>query len=105
LLHSDSFATFFWPREGVSYQKLQTIHAKMINVSRTERDDTVFLIPLTVSQATTQPVVPQRKSTASTNSSSRKKANKPDSGNVHHPLKKIKLTHRAGETTDDQMEE
>lgn len=27
------FATFFWPREGVSYQKLQAIHAKMINVS------------------------------------------------------------------------
>ncbi|KAJ9104922.1 hypothetical protein QFC19_003717 [Naganishia cerealis] len=80
------FATFFWPREGVSYQKLQAIHAKMINASG-------------------QVAPPPRKSAAGSGSTSRKKAVKQESQSSHHPLKKIKLTHRAGEHTDDQMEE
>jgi hypothetical protein len=66
-------------------------------------DNTTALLTVYL-QANTQPVVPQRKSTA-TAGASRKKAVKAEPGNVHHPLKKIKLTHRAGETTDDQMEE
>jgi hypothetical protein len=61
-----------------------------------------LLYPSLRLQATTQPVPAPRKSTST---SSRKKAVKAEPGTVHHPLKKIKLTHRAGETTDDQMEE
>ncbi len=31
--HCWVFASFFWPRAGVNYAKLQSIHAKMMNVS------------------------------------------------------------------------
>jgi hypothetical protein len=105
----DSFASFFWPRAGVNYAKLQSIHAKMMNVSvppqRWNARHALLTCSFTRVQQTEQkhspsvaPAAPPPVSAPAAPSSKKKRVQPAEHAGspaaATPPVKKIKLVHR-----------